>query len=151
MPARSISPAGNRNNKVKSQEALLCLRCYNLTVKTVEDSPACRGVTGRRNQKRVAPASPEAHAPSTWVGGPTPHCKIIRQPESAMLPYDLTGYNADLFITRTRNGVIWCSGVRSNEELLLEDLFGKEVVWVKVVFCSRHHDAASRIGAFSLN
>lgn len=68
-----------------------------------------------------------------------------------MKPYDLTGANAALFIGRNLNGVLWMSGIRNKDEIALGDIFGKQVVWAKVVFVSRHKNVASRIGNFSLN
>ena len=61
-----------------------------------------------------------------------------------MNAHEIIGMNANLLVTRHRNGVIWVSGAYTEPTL-------GPVVWVSLIFASQQKQCASRVALVTLN
>lgn len=66
-------------------------------------------------------------------------------------PHDLTGQVPELLIAPNIGGVLSINGLMNPENMMDNKKFGHEIIWSRVIFCSRKHNAAKRIATFSLN
>jgi hypothetical protein len=59
---------------------------------------------------------------------------------------DIVGAQPALFLTRTRNGIIWCSGAYTEQSP-----FRAPIVWVSIIVANRDEEIGQRISLMSLN
>jgi len=58
----------------------------------------------------------------------------------------IEGACESLFLSRSRNNIVWCSGLFQEPSK-----FGKSIVWVSVVFLNRQKQIGERISLMALN
>lgn len=63
-----------------------------------------------------------------------------------MITKSIVGGNENLFLSRTRNNIVWCSGLFQEPSK-----FGKSIVWVSVVFLNRQKQIGERISLMAMN
>jgi len=75
-----------------------------------------------------------------------------------MTIHDMTGAQPDLpapvagvFVSRSSNGVLWLSGLLTDDDVVANATFGDNIVWARIVFACRTKYIAVKVGTFSLN
>jgi len=63
-----------------------------------------------------------------------------------MTTKSIYGSNESLFLSRSRNNIVWCSGLFQEPSK-----FGKKIVWISVVFLNRRKQIGERISLMALN
>jgi hypothetical protein len=63
-----------------------------------------------------------------------------------MTTKSIAGSNESLFLSRSRNNIVWCSGLFQEPSK-----FGKSIVFVSIVFLNRRKQIGERISLMALN